>query len=121
MKLIALAIFLLSISSNALAIVETWECDGDYYKIDTDIPTVYIRKNSRWIDISNPSELIDAFGDDPEAGFDYMTFKYSYKDESVYWIMPYTKEYIGVMDLVTKELFAINNGEYELEHTCKLY
>ena len=69
MRKLLLVLFLFTLSSNALAKVEIWECDGDYsnwdyYKIDTDIPTVYIRKNSRWIDISNASELLDAFGED---------------------------------------------------------
>ena len=50
-----------------------------------------------------------------------MIFKYSSKYEDVYWINPDTKEYIGVMDLFTKEFLAINNGNYELETTCKLY
>jgi len=38
----------------------------------------------------------------------------------VFWVNPDTKEYIGVMDLFTKEFLAINNGNYELETTCKL-
>ena len=50
-----------------------------------------------------------------------MIFKYSSKYEDVYWINPDTKEYIGVMDLFTKEFLAINNGNYELETKCKLY
>jgi hypothetical protein len=67
MRKLLFVLFLCSLASNALAKVEMWECDGDYstwdyYKIDTDIPTVYIRKNSRWIDISNASELLDGAG-----------------------------------------------------------
>ena len=60
MKKIILAIFLLSISSNALAKVEIWHCDmyigpeEEYYKgtttfkIDTGIPKIFWRKNSQW-------------------------------------------------------------------------
>ena len=126
MRKLLLVLFLFTLSSNAFAKVEIWECDGDYsnwdyYKIDTDIPTVYIRKNSRWIDISNASELLDAFGEPQEDDFDHVIFKYSSKYEDVYWINPDTKEYIGVMDLFTKEFLAINNGNYELETKCKLY
>jgi len=116
MRKLLLVLFLYTLASNALAKVEIWECDGDY----TDIPTVYIRKNSRWIDISNASELLDAFGEPQEDDFDHVIFKYSSKYEDVFWINPDTKEYIGVMDLFTKEFLAINNGNYELETTCKL-
>ena len=65
--------------------------------------------------------LLDAFGEPQEDDFDHVIFKYSSKYEDVYWINPDTKEYIGVMDLFTKEFLAINNGNYELETTCKLY
>ena len=126
MRKLLLVLFLCSLASNALAEVEIWECDGahskwDYYKIDTDIPTVYIRYNSKWIDISNASELLEAFGEPQEDEFDHVIFKYSSKYEDVYWINPDTKENIGVMDLFTKEFLAINNGNYELETKCKLY
>ena len=121
MRKLLLVLFLFVLSSNAFAKVEIWECDGDYYKIDTDIPTVYVRHNSKWIYISNSSELNDAFGENTEDEFDYVIFDYSRKDESVYWIVPKTKEYIGVMDLFTKEFLAINNGEYELEVACELH
>ena len=126
MRKLLLLLFLFTLSSNALAKVEIWECDGahskwDYYKIDTDIPTVYIRYNSKWIDISNASELLEAFGEPQEDEFDHVIFKYSSKYEDVYWINPDTKENIGVMDLFTKEFLAINNGNYELETKCKLY
>jgi hypothetical protein len=121
MRKLLLVLFLFALTSNALAEVEIWECDGDYYKIDTDIPTVYIRQNSRWIDISNASELLDAFGENTEDEFDHLIVDYSRKDESVYWIRPDTKEYFAVMDLFTKEFFVINNGKHKLQSTCELY
>ena len=49
MRKLLLVLFLLSLTSNALAKVEMWECnvfgDGDtVFKIDTSTPKVYIRK-----------------------------------------------------------------------------
>jgi hypothetical protein len=109
-----LLLFLFTLSSNALAEVEIWECDGDYFKIDTDIPTVYFRDNSRWIDASNASDMKD-------VGY-HLIFKYSSKDEAIYWMRSDTKEYVGLMDLFTKEIYAIKkDGDYKLRNTCKLY
>ena len=49
MRKLLLAIFLLSISSNAFAKVEIWECEnGSWNKIDTSIPMVYYRHNGQW-------------------------------------------------------------------------
>ena len=79
------------------------------------------KRRRKRIDISNASELLDAFGEPQEDDFDHVIFEYSSKYEDVFWINPDTKEYIGVMDLFTKEFLAINNGNYELETTCKLY
>jgi len=115
MRKLLLLLFLFTLTSNALAKVEIWECDGDYFKIDTDIPTVYFRDKSRWIDASNASDMKDY--DD-----DHLIFKYSSKDEAIYWMRSDTKEYIGVMDLFKKEIYAIKkDGDYKLRDTCKLY
>jgi hypothetical protein len=115
MRKLFLLLFLFALTSNALAKVEIWECDGDYFKIDTDIPTVYKRINSRWIDGSNASEMKDY-----DNG--HFIFKYSRKDEAIYWIRSDTKEYVGVMDLFKKEIYKIKkDGDYKLRDTCKLY
>tara|TARA_R110000803_G_scaffold56064_1_gene113207 strand:+ start:148 stop:507 length:360 start_codon:yes stop_codon:yes gene_type:complete len=55
MRKLLLLLFLCSLTSNALAKVEMWECDlydngshYDFIKIDTDIPQVWIRKEGLW-------------------------------------------------------------------------
>ena len=55
MRKLLLLLFLLTLTSNALAKVEIWKCDiytdGSYYnymKLDTDIPQVWIRKGNTW-------------------------------------------------------------------------
>ena len=53
MRKLLLLLFLFTLTSNALAKVEIWECDvfgdGDtVFKIDTSTPKVYIRKMGKW-------------------------------------------------------------------------
>ena len=123
MKKLLLVLFLCSLTSNALAKVEMWECDGDYsrwdyYKIDTDIPTVYIRVNGKWLDTSKSSDMQE-LGEDQVH--DYLIFKYASKHDSIFVYKPDSEEYIGVVDLFRKEVFDVRDGDYNLESTCKLY
>ena len=117
MKLIALAIFLLSISSNAFAKVEIWECDNStWYKIDTrnDIPRIYERKDYKW------QKLYE---------LNYVEYK---KDEGTIWIylnadsiivdeVVKTMEVLAVYDLVTRSKVMLPY-EYlkNLEYSCRV-
>jgi hypothetical protein len=64
MRKLFLLLFLFTLSSNALAKVEIWECDlyGDetyssLYKIDTSIPLVYHREDGKWIENYSKSDI----------------------------------------------------------------
>ena len=53
MRKLLLLLFLFTLTSNALAKVEMWECDNvikRYYKIDTrnDTPKIYVRSDHKW-------------------------------------------------------------------------
>ena len=119
MRKLLLVLFLCSLASNALAKVEIWECDNaEYIKIDTGIPTVYIRVNGKWLDTSIASDMQE-LGEDQVH--DYLIFKYARKHDSIFIYKPDSDEYIGVVDLFTKEVFDVEDGDYKLESTCKLY
>jgi len=119
MRKILLILFLYSlVSGTAFAKVEIWECDGEYWKIHTDIPAVYVRFNGKWLDLSKASDMQE-FDETPK--YDYFIFKYSSKHDSIFIFQPDSEEYIAVFDLFTKEIFSIEDGDYELEDVCKLY
>ena len=76
MRKLLLLLFLFSLSTNALAKVEIWECaTGNFeyaIKLNTDIPKVYNRINGAWLakeegdtiyDEENNSIVIFGFGD----------------------------------------------------------
>ncbi len=118
MRKLLLLLFLFSLSSNAFAKVEIWECDGKYWKIDSGIPKVYVRYNGKWLDLSKASDMQE-LDEDPEHK--YLVFKYASKHDSIFIYKPDSEEYIGVVDLFTKEIFQIKDGDLELAATCKLY
>ena len=79
MKKLLLVLFLLSLTSNALAKVEMWECnvfgDGDtVFKIDTSTPKIYIRKVGKWT----------PFYPEPTTS----VYKYSKEHDSISGYMP---------------------------------
>ena len=81
MRKLLLVLFLLSLSSNALAKVEMWECDvfgdGDtVFKIDTSTPKIYIRKVGKWA----------PFYPEPTTS----VYKYSKEHDSISGYMPMT-------------------------------
>ena len=95
MKLIALAIFLLSISTSALAKVEIWRCDNNaghdlIYKLDTKIPMVYYRYRGEW----------DTFGNEKNS--------LEYKDDSIL-VRTSSNKLIRVFDMFLKEILSINS------------
>tara|TARA_R110000803_G_scaffold56064_1_gene113208 strand:+ start:504 stop:869 length:366 start_codon:yes stop_codon:yes gene_type:complete len=119
MRKLLLVLFLCALTSNALAKVEMWECDDlEYLKIDTSIPTLYLRLNGRWLDMSKSSDMQE-LGEDQVH--DYLIFKYASKHDSIFVYKPDSEEYIGVVDLFRKEVFDVRDGDYNLESTCKLY
>jgi hypothetical protein len=94
MKLIALAIFLLSISTNAFAKVEIWRCDNNaghdlIYKLDTKIPMVYYRDRGEW-EISEKE-----------------SYSLEYKDDSIL-VRTSSNKLIRVFDMFLKEILAID-------------
>ena len=119
MRKLLLVLFLFTLSSNALAKVEIWECDNpEYLKIDTSIPTLYLRFNGRWLDMTKSSDMQEL---DEDPVHKYLVFKYASKHDSIFIYEPDSEEYIGVVDLFTKKVFEIKDGDYKLEATCKLY
>ncbi|MDB9762660.1 hypothetical protein OAC06_07590 [Alphaproteobacteria bacterium] len=81
MRKLLLVLFLLSLTSNALAKVENWKCDvfgvGDtILKIDTSIPMIYLRKMGKWT----------PFYPEPTTS----VYKYSKEHDSIYGYMPMT-------------------------------
>jgi hypothetical protein len=119
MRKLLLVLFLFALTSNAFAKVEIWECDDlEYLKIDTSIPTLYLRVNGRWLDMSKSSDMQE-LGEDQVHN--YLVFKYASKHDSIFVYKPDSEEYMGVVDLFTKKVFEVKDGDYKLEDTCKLY
>ena len=106
MKKLLLVLFLFTLTSNALAKVEIWDC-GDYgwYKIDTSIPMVYERKDYKWEQL-------------------YITLKVEYKkDDDTIWVHDYDVEQKiedmqrhAIWDLVTRRYVMY----YKLDFLCYL-
>jgi len=107
MRKLLLVLFLLSLTSNALAKVEIWKCvyineeetlNTSYYKIDTKIPKVYMRFNAKWYSFT--------------MGNSEYTFKYSREDDAVYALT--NGKTIASFDLILKKTYLHTNNFIEL-------
>ena len=90
MRKLLLLLFLFTLTSNALAKVEMWECDNvikRYYKIDTrnDTPKIYVRSDHKWLEESTLTKV-----------------EYK-KDDDAIWVYDQFDKIFWLYDLVTKE------------------
>jgi hypothetical protein len=114
MRKLLLLLFLFTLTSNALAKVEIWECDlfdrGDFdsiHKIDTSLPMVYVRRDGIWNAYyqKTPSYIIE----------------YSEEEDSIWWRNKDGKIF-EVFDLVLKQTLYINTktGDTDLIIPCRV-
>jgi hypothetical protein len=123
MRKLLLLLFLFSLSSNALAKVEIWECDDNsIFKIDTSIPTVYYRFNSLWFNLSYAPDVtaMEDLGAVPQT-HDYFMFEHVIEDDSIFIYAPNGEDFLGGLDLLSRKHFNYTDNKYEIIKTCKLY